>query len=105
MRIALIGGVERNERQYREIAERFGHQLWFHDGHMGGRSAEILWRLVAGVDYVIIQTDVNSHGAVHVARRAARRSGAAVVLYRRVSPNRLAAIAAGFSARAQAGAA
>jgi hypothetical protein len=97
MRIAIIGGVERNETAFREVAERFGHELVFHDGHVGGRSSEVLWRLGTSTDYVIVQTDVNSHGAVHIARRAAKRHGIPIVLYRRLSPNRFAAIAAGLT--------
>lgn len=94
MRIAIVGGVERNEIAFREIAEHHGHELAFHTGHIGGRGAETLWRL-GNVDLLIVQTEINSHGAVHLARRAARRNGIPIVLYRRLSPNRFAALAAG----------
>lgn len=97
MRIGIVGGVERNETAFRAIAERLGHELVFHSGYTGGRGADTLWKLGLHVDLIIVQTDVNSHGAVHLARRAARRSGIPIVLYRRLSPNRFAAAAADIS--------
>jgi hypothetical protein len=95
MRIGIVGGVERTESLYREIAERSGHSIAFHSGHIGGRGSNTLDLLARGVDFLIVVTDVNSHGAVHVARRAARAHGVPVALYRRCSPARLAAILAG----------
>ena len=97
MRIGIVGGVERNEAAFRQIAERGGHQLFFHAGHIGGRGADVLWTLCLNVDLLIVQTDVNSHGAVQLARRAARRASIPILLHRRCSPNRFAAIVAGFS--------
>jgi hypothetical protein len=97
MRIGIVGGVERNERAFRDIAEGLGHELAFHSGEVGGRGATALWKLCNHVELLIVQTDVNSHGAVHLARRAARRNSVPVVLYRRCSPNRFAAIVAGLS--------
>jgi hypothetical protein len=95
VRIGLVGGVERNETDYREIAERAGHTLAFHSGHIGGRGSTTLAGLVRSVDLLIVVTDVNSHGAVQLARREARKAGVPVVLYRRCSPARLAAVVAG----------
>jgi hypothetical protein len=95
VRIGLVGGVERNESDYREIAERAGHSLEFHSGHIGGRGSATLAGMVRSVDFLIVTTDVNSHGAVQLARREARKAGVPVALYRRVSPARLAAVVAG----------
>ncbi len=47
MRITVVGGVERNEHQLREIAEAAGHELGYHGGHMGGSGANALAELVA----------------------------------------------------------
>lgn len=77
MRIGIVGGVERTESLYREIAERSGHSIAFHSGHIGGRGSNTLDLLARGVDFLIVVTDVTSHGAVHVARRAARAHGVA----------------------------
>lgn len=97
MRIGIVGGVERSESAFRDIAERGGHQLFFHSGHLGGRGADVLWTLCLNADLLIVQTDVNSHGAVQLARRAARRGAIPVLLHRRCSPNRFAAIVAGLA--------
>lgn len=89
MRIALIGGVERNERQLEEIAAAEGHTLEFHGGHMKGRGPAEMTTLVRRCDLVVVTTDVNSHTAVMVARRVARAEGKAVLLTRSGSPSRL----------------
>ena len=91
MRIAIVGGVERNEVAYREIAESAGHVLSFHSGHVGGRGSATLSR---GADLLLVVTDVNSHGAVQLARRLGRKEGVPVVLQRRCSPSRFAALVA-----------
>jgi len=92
LRIGIVGGVERTEQSYEEVAARAGHEVRFHGGHVGGRGSDALAQLVARVDLVIVVTDVNSHGAVGGARRAAKRSGARVALVRRFSPSRLEAL-------------
>jgi hypothetical protein len=95
MRIGVVGGVERCEPVYRDIAERAGHTLAYHGGHMGGSGANALAELVARSHLVIVTTDVNSHGAVQLTRRLARKAGVPIVLHRRCSPARFAAIVAG----------
>src|SRR5687767_10086618 len=92
MRIGLVGGVERNENAYREMAERAGHELGFHSGHTGGRGSTNLAEMVRGAGLVVIVTDVNSHGAVQLARRLARRNNVPAVLLRRCSPSRFATL-------------
>jgi hypothetical protein len=98
MRIGLIGGVERSETAYRELADRHGHQLEFHSGHTGGRGSARLATIGRNVDMMIVVTDVNSHGAVQLARKVARASGVPVVLHRRCSPARFGAILADIGA-------
>jgi hypothetical protein len=95
MRIAVVGGVERIEHVLRDIAARAGHTLAYHSGHMGGSGAHALGELVTRAELVIVTTDVNSHGAVQLARRLARKAGVPVILLRRCSPARFAAIVAG----------
>lgn len=94
MRIGIVGGVERTESAYAQIAAGTGHTVVFHGGHLGGRGSEVLRTLVEHVDLVIVVTDVNSHGAVQVARKTARRHGVPVILLRRLSPSRLATVLA-----------
>jgi hypothetical protein len=94
MRIGIVGGIERNEPDYRAIAERSGHRVSFHSGHVGGRGSACLVDLVATADLVIVLTDVNSHGAVILARRSARKRGTRLELHRRYSPARFAELVA-----------
>ncbi len=89
MRVVVVGGVERTESRLQEAAAELGHQLEFHGGHMDGRGADGLRSAVERAEFVIVVTDVNSHGAVHVARKEARRLGRGVVVTRRCSPSRL----------------
>jgi len=89
MRIVVVGGVERTETRLAETASELGHELEFHGGHMDGRGADGLRSAVERADFVIVVTDVNSHGAVQVARREARRLGRVAVVVRRCSPSRL----------------
>ena len=76
MRIAWIGGLERNERELERIAVRGGHGLEFHSGHVGGRGAGDLRAMIERSDLVVILTDVNSHGAVLLAKKMATGTGA-----------------------------
>lgn len=89
MRVVVVGGVERTENRLQETAEELGHELEFHGGHMDGRRADGLRSAVERADFVIVVTDVNSHGAVQVARREARRLNRGVIVLRRCSPSKL----------------
>src|SRR5262245_50350481 len=102
MRIGIVGGIERSGSHYEAIAERFGHSVIFHSGHMSGRGASRLEELARGAGLIIVVTDVNSHGAVIGARRAARKYGVPLVLHRRFSAARLGAIVAGLEPAAAA---
>lgn len=98
MTLGLIGGVERSERAYRDAAAARGHTLWFHSGHLNGRGSDALADIVRRADLVVVVTDVNSHGAVQLARRLAQKEGKTLVLQRRVSPSRFAALVAELAA-------
>lgn len=90
-RVAIVGGLERNETEYRDVAERLGVEVVFHSGHVRGRGSAALVELVRRSDVILVLTDVNSHGAVWLARQSARRFGRRIELHRRLSPARLAA--------------
>jgi hypothetical protein len=88
MRIAWIGGVERNEGDLVQLAAKAGHELDFHGGHMGGRGTVELRRAVERADLVVVLTDVNSHGAVQIARKLCQKIGRPIVLSRRCGASR-----------------
>jgi hypothetical protein len=90
MRIAVIGGHDRGERALTRVAARCGHDLEFHTGHVGGRGADEIRAIVGRADVTIVLTDINSHGAVKVARVAGQKSGREVVLTKRLGLRRLA---------------
>lgn len=90
MRITLIGGLGRSEQDFIAIGARAGHEVELHGGDMHGRGAERLAAAIARADFVILVTDVNSHGAVQLARRLCQRSGLAPLLVRRCGAARFA---------------
>ena len=69
MRIALIGGLDRSEQEMGAIAARAGHVVELHAGHMGGRGSETLKSAIDRADFVVIVTELNSHGAVQLTRK------------------------------------
>jgi len=92
MRIAMIGGIERGLDLYERVASRAGHSIEIHSGHMRGTGVANLEALLARADFVIVLTDVNSHGAVQHARRFLRRANVRHILLRRCGVSRFAAL-------------
>jgi hypothetical protein len=83
MHIGLVGGLDRSEAQYRQLAERSGHSIEWHTGGLAGRGADTLEALVDRSDLVIVVTAVNSHGAVWRARKLAKLRGKRLLLLAR----------------------
>lgn len=84
MRIAWIGGLTRSAELYKIEASRRGHRLEPHDGDVNGkRGSEALRAAIARADLVVALTEVNSHGALGLARRTARELGKPFVLMRK----------------------
>jgi hypothetical protein len=97
MRIAVIGGLDRHVQGLAKQAAKAGHLAEFHHGRVGGRHAEELEAIVERSDVVVIVTNVNSHGAVAIAKKAARRCGAAAYIARTCGPSRFEQILDGLS--------
>lgn len=89
MRVGIIGGAERNELQYRRVAEEAGHELEFHSGKLSSCGSASLEALVKRCELVVIATDTNSHAAVRSARSMMRTLGTAPVLVRKLGVARL----------------
>jgi hypothetical protein len=85
MRIGWVGGLDRSKALFTEVAERAGHTLEMHEGHVGGRGSQILEGIVARCDVLVIVTELNSHGGVMHAKRLARRSGRRSMIVRKGS--------------------
>ncbi len=88
MRISLIGGVERNEQALEQIARDLGHTLDFHGGHMKGRGVDDMHRQIDRADVVIVATNVNSHGAMHMARKLAKKRAVPFIMTTSCNPSR-----------------
>jgi hypothetical protein len=89
MHIGLVGGLDRTESVFPQLAKRAGHRLECHNGDLSGRGSDTLQTLVERSDVVIVVTDVNSHAAVWRARRLARSHGRRCVLMRRCGRSHL----------------
>ncbi len=89
MRIGWVGGLDRSKALFEEVAERAGHTLEMHEGHIGGRGTHNLEGVVARCDLVVIVTDTNSHGAVLHAKKVARRTGRRALIVRKGSVSAL----------------
>ena len=87
MRVAVIGGLERHEAEIARRAGHLGHTVEFHRGRVGGRGAAELDAIVSRSEVVIIVTKVNSHGAMHLAKRAASRHARPAVVARTCTPS------------------
>jgi hypothetical protein len=92
MRIGWIGGIERNEAELSRQAARSGHELVFHGGHPGGRGATTVCSLVERVDFVVLVTGVNSHGAVQLAKRQIQKLGKRSLIVRKLGAARFQAL-------------
>jgi len=88
VRIAVVGGLERHESEIARRAAAAGHAVEFHRGRVGGRHAEELEAIVERSDLVLIVTEVNSHGAVFIAKKAAHRAGRPSIILRTCGPSR-----------------
>lgn len=92
MRIAVVGGLERHEAEIERRASALGHTVEFHRGRVGGRHAGELEAIVQRCELAIIVTQVNSHGAVHIAKRTATRYARPAILTRTCGPSSFSAI-------------
>ena len=102
MHIGLVGGLDRSETQYRQLAERAGHSIEWHTGDLAGRGAGTLESLVERADVLIVVTAVNSHGAVWRARKLAKLRHKRLLLLARCGASRFAALLAELSSPAAA---
>jgi Uncharacterized protein conserved in bacteria (DUF2325) len=92
MHIGIVGGLDRNEGFYQDLATRAGHRFEHHNGHLAGRGTASLGTLVERCDVVIVVTDVNSHAAVWRVRRLAKQRGSRCILMSRCGPSKFTAL-------------
>jgi len=90
--IAIIGGLDRNEARFEEMAREAGHSAELHVGDLGGRGSPALEAAIARADLVVIVTEINSHGAVRRARDLARARGRRALLVRKFGSSQFAGL-------------
>jgi hypothetical protein len=89
MHICWVGGIDRSAEVIARTAERAGHSIEVHTGHVGGRGGTRLEGSIERADLVIIVLEVNSHGGVLKAKEIARRCGRRSVMIRKPSVSAL----------------
>jgi hypothetical protein len=102
MRIAMVGGLDRNEALLTKLAAEAGHELEFHHGRLAGRGADVLRSLALRTDLLVLTPDVNSHGAVQLGKRLAREVGRPYVVLRTCGVARFRALLDALAARTAA---
>jgi hypothetical protein len=75
IRVGFVGGHERVEREIVSLGACLGVEVEVHNGRTGGNGKDRLVALVQRTDVLVIVTGTNSHNAVHLAKRAAAKSG------------------------------
>lgn len=88
MHIGWVGGLERNDATFAQLAAAAGHKLEFHTGDIRGQGAKALRRLVKRSSFVIILTTINSHGGVQLAKRVAHKQNCPSVVMQRCGQSR-----------------
>lgn len=92
MRIGIVGGLDRSTPHLEAIAREEGHELEHHHGRTAGVGARAIERLVERADFVLILMDVNSHGGVGVAKKAAKTLKRPSLVMRQCGVSRIAEV-------------
>lgn len=103
MRIAIIGGRERSNIQLERLAREAGHEVELRDGDLHGSGVQEIRTTMMRADVAIILTNPNSHGAVHVAKAAAKQVGLPTLIVDRLGAARFRALLDAVSRRKKLG--
>jgi hypothetical protein len=95
MRIAYVGGLDRAAPLLKAEAERQGHELELVSAPNSRRQMAELESAITRADFVIIVTELDSHNAVLLARKTAKRLGRPSLLTRKCGLARLRAVLEG----------
>lgn len=88
LKVALIGGLDRLENQYRSVFESLGTvKFYFHTGCCNGSGANRLRASAQDADIVVFITRVNSHNALSVIKGICRKSGKSFLAIRETNPS------------------
>ncbi len=91
LRVAVVGGLERLEPNYRRIVQEMGGDFAFHCGDCHG-GIHRLKNVVCKSNIVCFFTQLNSHSALHVVKGICQKSGKKFVAIRGTGPQALAKV-------------
>jgi hypothetical protein len=86
MRVAVIGGLDRLEPEYRKTIHDLGADFIFHNGNCSN-GQHVLKNVVCKADIVLFITSINSHGALKIVKATCKKTGKQFNVVRHPSAN------------------
>ena len=74
MRVAVIGGLDRLEPEYRKTIHELGADFIFHNGNCSN-GQHVLRNVVCKANIILFITSINSHGALKVVKATCKKTG------------------------------
>lgn len=74
MRVAVIGGLDRLEPEYRKTIHDLGADFLFHNGDCSN-GRHVLKNVVCKANIILFITSINSHGALKVVKATCKKTG------------------------------
>jgi hypothetical protein len=74
MRVAVIGGLDRLEPEYRKTIHDLGADFIFHNGNCAN-GQHVLKNVVCKANIILFITSINSHGALKVVKATCKKTG------------------------------
>ncbi|MEE9913950.1 MAG: DUF2325 domain-containing protein [Deltaproteobacteria bacterium] len=88
MHIGWVGGLERSDSTFEQLAAAAGHKLEFHNGDVRGNGLNAMRGLVKRSSVIVILTTINSHQGVQLAKRLAHKHECPYVVMQRCGQSR-----------------
>ena len=88
MHIGWVGGLDRSDSTFEQLAAAAGHKLEFHNGDVRGNGFKALRGLVKRSRFVIILTTINSHQGVQLTKRLAHKHNCPSIVMQRCGQSR-----------------
>ena len=74
LRVAVVGGLDRMEPEYRKIIRELGADFLFHNGNCSS-GRHVLKNMICKADIILFITSVNSHGALRIVKATCKKTG------------------------------
>ena len=99
MYIGWVGGLERSDSTFEQLAAAAGHRLEFHNGDVRGNGLNAMRSLVKRSSVIVILTTINSHQGVQLAKRLAHKHDCPYVVMQRCGQSRFRQLLAAIEQR------